>query len=742
MSYTKISQENWTLVKNENGATLGYAESSGIALIEDEGFAFKDLNKNGILDPYEDWRLPLAERIEDLVAKLTIEQIAGLMLYSRHQTVSKSQNHFVKMFSGTYDGKSLDDYNGSLTKLTDQQKAFLKEDKIRHVLLTIVDSPRIAAEWSNNLQAMAEGLDLGIPVNVSSDPRHSTTADTEFNAGAGGDISKWPEQLGLAATFDPELVKEFGEIASKEYRALGITTALSPQIDLATEPRWMRFSGTFGEGVKLVSALAKAYCDGFQTTLGEKKGWGIESVNAMVKHWPGGGSGEAGRDGHYGYGKYAVYPGNNFDEHLQPFLTGAFDLSGGTEKASAVMPYYTISYDQDQKNGENVGNGFSEYIINDLLRKKYAYDGVVCTDWSITADAVALDQFIGGKSWGVEKATVEERHYKALKAGVDQFGGNNEIAPVLAAYHLGVIEHGEQVMKERFRISARRLLKNIFQTGLFENPYVSPERSEKIVGDPKFMASGYKAQLKSLVLLKNKNQLLPLQKQTKIYIPKQKIGESADWFGNVQQACEKFPVNPEIVGKYFQLVDSPEKADVALVFLASPKTVGYASGTSGNGYLPISLRYQKYTAEFAREKSLAGDDRSYLGKSNTAANVGDLETILTLKKEFPDLPIIVSLTMKNPTIVKEFEPFVGVIIADFGVQTQAVLSILSGEHQPSGLLPFQMPADMKTVEQQKEDVAVDMKCYEDEFGNIYDFGYGMDFERQIADERLNYRNEK
>ncbi|WP_239644621.1 glycoside hydrolase family 3 N-terminal domain-containing protein [Enterococcus crotali] len=402
MSYKKTPQGNWILVENENGATLGYAKNSGVSLIEKDGFAFKDLNQNGVLDPYEDWRLPLEERIEDLVAKLSVEQIAGLMLYSRHQTVSKKQNHFVEMFSGTYDGQPLERYEGSLAELTDQQKEFLKEDHIRHVLLTLVDSPKIAAQWTNNLQAMAESLDLGIPVNISSDPRHSTSADTEFNAGAGGDISKWPEQLGLAAAFDPELVRKFGEIASKEYRALGITTALSPQIDLATEPRWMRFSGTFGEGVKLVTDLAKAYCDGFQTTPHEKCDWGSESVNAMVKHWPGGGSGEAGRDAHYGYGKYAVYPGQNFEEHLQPFLNGAFSLENGTEKASAVMPYYTISYDQDQKNQENVGNGFSEFIINDLLRKKYEYDGVVCTDWSITRTPLNLINLL------VEKAGVSK----------------------------------------------------------------------------------------------------------------------------------------------------------------------------------------------------------------------------------------------------------------------------------------------------------------------------------------------
>lgn len=135
------------------------------------------------------------------------------------------------------------------------------------------------------------------------------------------------------------------------------------------------------------------------------------------------------------------------------------------------------------------------------------------------------------------------------------------------------------------------------------------------------------------------------------------------------------------------------------------------------------------------EKSLAGDDRSYHGKKNTASNGQDIETLQRLKEQHPNVPIIVSLTLKNPTIVAEFEPYVDAIIVDFGVQTQAILSVLSGAFTPSGLLPFQMPADMETVEKQQEDVPLDMKCYSDEFGHTYDFGFGMDFDEPIVDER-------
>ena len=245
--------------------------------------------KMASLDKYEDWRLPAEVRAKDLAAKLSIEQIAGLMLYSRHQAIPAFA---AGPFAATYGGKTFAESGANSFDLTDQQKEFLTKDNVRHVLITSVKNAETAAQWNNNAQALAEGLGLGIPTNNSSDPRNGTVANAEFNAGAGGSISMWPGSLGLAATFDPAMVERFGQIAATEYRALGITTALSPQIDLATDPRWLRVSGTFGEDPQLATDMARAYIDGFQTSTGNKEianGWGYSSVNAMVKHWPGGG---------------------------------------------------------------------------------------------------------------------------------------------------------------------------------------------------------------------------------------------------------------------------------------------------------------------------------------------------------------------------------------------------------------------------------------------------------------------
>lgn len=723
---------DYYLVKNQPGATLGYAKNSPVTLIEEDGFAFKDLNKNGVLDPYEDWRLPMEERIADLVEQMTLEDIAGLMLYSAHQSVS-SEGLFGTMFAGTYDGKPLAESQGQISDLSDQQKEFLEKERLRHVLLTAVQDLETGVKWNNNLQAYAEALNLGIPVNISSDPRHTTSANSEFDAGAGGDISKWPHQLGLAATFSPTLIKEFGEIAAKEYRALGITTALSPQVDIATEPRWMRFNGTFGEDSQLSADLAKAYCEGFQNS---PEGWGHESVNAMVKHWPGGGSGEGGRDAHYGYGKYAVYPGNNFDEHLKPFIDGAFKLDK-TGQASAVMPYYTISHNQSN---ELVGNGFNRHLITELLRDKYNYQGVVCTDWNITHDAPEIDSFMVGKPWGVEHLSVAERHYKVLMAGVDQFGGNNQSEPVIEAYQLGVKEHGEAYMREKFETSGTRLLRNIFRTGLMENPYLDIAESQAHYGIPTYQAKGFEAQLKSVVMVKNKNQTLPLAKKQKVYIPTRIRPEGLNWFGQTTPATEILPLLPETIAPYYELVATPAEADFAIVMMESPKSYGY---TKKDGYVPVSLQYRPYTAVNAREVSIAGGDpleksqnRGYRGKTATVENESDLVQLIATKKAMGDKPVIVTLDSNNPTVPQEFEPYADSIVIHFSSTNQALLKIISGETDPSGLLPFQMPADMETVETQQEDVPHDMTPYQDDKGNQYDFAFGMNFSGVIQDERV------
>ena len=734
------------IVTNQEGQTLGYDTTSGVKLLTIKGLAFKDLNKNGQLDIYEDWRLNAGERASDLAAKMSVDQIAGLMLYSAHQAIPSGSTRFG---ASTYKGKPYAESGSQPSDLSDQQIKFLTNDNLRHVLVTSVESPEVAALWNNKVQALCEAISFGIPANNSSDPRHRSTADAEYNIGSAGQISMWPGSLGMAASFDPAVVKQFGAIASKEYRALGITTALSPQIDLATEPRWSRVSGTFGENPQLTADMARAYVDGFQTSVGEKfiaDGWGYTSVNAMIKHWPGGGPEEGGRDAHFAYGKYAVYPGNNLADQLIPFTEGALKLEGETKMASAVMPYYTISYGIDKQNNENVGNSFNKYIINDLLRGKYSFDGVICTDWGVTSDEKAIDSF-GTTCWGAETLTVAERHYKIIMAGVDQFGGNNDAGPVMEAYRMGVNEHGEEFMRKRMEQSAVRLLKNIFRVGLFENPYLKVEETKSIVGNEEFMKAGYDAQLKSIVMLKNKNKALPVEKLKTVYIPKRMTTAGRDFFGGPVPESIKDPLNLNLVKKYFNITDNPAEADFALVIIRSPNTgSGYDRGDvakGANGYVPISLQYGIYKAVNARDISIAGGDplekftnRTYKGKTVTASNISDLKMVLDTRKVMKDKPVIVSIAMSKPMVFSEFENVADAILVNFDVQDQAILDIVSGAAEPSGLLPLQMPQDMKTVETQKEDVPFDMECHKDSEGNSYDFGFGLNWTGVIKDARV------
>lgn len=790
--------DGFTLI-HQDGPTLGYSPSSGVSILREGNYAFKDLNRNGKLDVYEDWRKDIEERVADLANQLSKEEIAGLMLYSSHQPIPNKGGYGV----ATYGGKSYEESGAKPWDLTDQQRKFLGEDNLRHVLITSVESPEVAAKWNNISQAFVEGLGHGIPNNNSSDPRNGVSeSSNEFTAGAGGQISLWPNETGLGATFDPELVREYGQIASAEYRALGFATCLSPQIDLGTEPRWYRFQGTYSEDPQLVTDMAEAYCDGFQTSSGKDAlygAWGTKSVNAMAKHWPGGGPCEAGRDAHYGRGKFAVYPGNNYDLHKKPYQNGAFKLKNGTEKCAAIMPYYTISLGQSD---EEVANNYNYDIITRQLREKEGYDGVLCTDWGVTQNEIHTGLH-AGKPYGLEDKTEAERHLKVLRAGVDQFGGNNDKVPVLEAFEMMIREDGEEKAMERIRTSARRLLRNIFRTGLVENPYLIPEESSKIVGCPEYMQKGYEAQIKSVVMVKNHAQALPLKeaKKTRVYIPQRIYPTNLGFWGQPIPADTITPVSKQQAEKFFSVAESPKDADVAIVFIDSPNSgfghsikEAFANGFGkskdpllaqlksygtdipkgkedeflqgylkrmtdasdiyfipeggkvscpGNGYYPISLQYDDYVAEYAREESIGQGDpfeaianRSYKGKGVRTYNKGDMLLIQQMRREMPDKKIIVVANTSNPFVLSEIEPYADAILITFTIQKQAILDIICGTYEPSGLLPFQMPQDMKTVEEQAEDTPRDMRCYKDVDGNVYDFAFGLNWEGVINDERV------
>ena len=745
--YTTTQYEGYTVITQKGGPALGYTAGADSLILHVDDHAFKDHNRNGRLDVYEDWRKSPQERAEDLVKQMPVEYLSGIL--TNGHTVNVPGYSSMSVSGILYNGKPFQESGAQPWAVCDRLIKAINDFDTRQVLMAHSESPTTSARWNNEVQQLCEAAPFGIPSCNSSDPRNEIKATDEYNAGSGGICSQWPTPLGLAATFDTEVVADFANTVKKEYRAIGFGTALSPQADLATDPRWRRNPGTFGEDPRLVADLSKAYIDAFQTTTDKKlvieDGWGYESLNCMVKHWPAGGAGEGGRDAHISIGKYAVFPGGNLKLGMDAFKEGAFELDGPTGCAAAVMPYYTVSWDQDPS-GENVGNSYNKYIIDSLLRKTYGFEGIVCTDWGIVPDYNMNPLTTHGKCYGVEDLTIGERICKILEAGVDQMGGSVFADQIMQAYALWVEKYGEASARERWETSAKRILTGFFRIGIFENPYVNPEHADKVLNDPELHAKGEAAQSKSVVMVKNICGALPIAQKAKAYVPLRNIPGIYSMTGRQKKApYVGYSVDTAQVAKRFTIVDTPQEADFALVAISEPEGgIGYSKAdvaAGGNGYLPISLQYSPYTAEYARERSIAGGDpaenfenRSYKGKRLAVENSTDLDLVRDTKAAMGDKPVVVLLSTTRP-VVMEFEPWADAILVAFGVRSAAYLDIVSGAKEPYGLLPMQFPQDMKTVELQYEDTPHDMIPYLDACGNKYDFAFGMNWNGVINDAR-------
>ena len=472
---------------------------------------------NAVDRPWLDSNLPIAERVELLLAAMTLEEKAGLFFQSM-------------IAIGEDGGLAEADPVFGLPSTVD----YVTERHMTHFnLFGAAPSGRGLAEWQNALQGLAASTRLGIPVTISTDPRHSFSE----NPGAAilaGAFSQWPETMGLAAIRDEALVEEFANIARQEYVSVGIRVALHPQIDLATEPRWARQLSTFGEDAELTARLGAAYIRGFQgNTLGG------QSVATMIKHFPGGGPQKDGEDPHFAYGREQVYPGGEFELHLRPF-EAAFEAG-----ASQVMPYYGMPVGTEH---EEVGFGFNKSVITGLLRGRFGFEGIVCTDWGLINDSVLMGEPFPARAWGVEALTPLERIVKVLDAGVDQFGGEN------TPHQLIELVRDGKITEQRLDVSARRLLREKFVLGLFENAMVDASAAEDIVGAAEFVAAGEAAQRASITVLTNDVNsegvpALPFARGLRIYAE---------------------GIDPEVVAEFGVVASSPGEADIAVLRLQAP----------------------------------------------------------------------------------------------------------------------------------------------------------------------------
>ena len=597
--------------------------------------AFRDLNKNGKMDVYEDPKQPVSARVSDLLSQMTIEEKAGMMFINGARVGE----------DGSLEGKA---GGGMFAGIPPATK--LLEQKINHINLWQVPATKALATWYNNVQKAAEQSRLGIPVTIASDPRNSFSQNIFAMAAKG--FSLWCEPLGFAAIDDPAFTKKFADVMRQEYTAVGIREALHPMADLATEPRWPRISGTFGEDAQLSARMIQAYVEGLQG-----KQLSATSVAAMTKHFSGGGPQKEGLDPHFEFQKGQIYPGKNFNYHLIPF-EAAFKAN-----TASIMPYYGVPVDQTN---ENVGFSYNKAIITDLLRNKYHYDGVVCTDWGLITDANMGVTVWPARAWGVENLSAEQRVLKVINAGVDQFGGES-----LPEVVVKLVKDG-QLSEKRVDESVRRLLRQKFELGLFDNPYVDVDQADKIVGREDFVKLGEESQRKSMVLLKNdagiNNIQLPLA-----------TGKWKIYAGNM---------DPKLVAQYGTVVNSPEEADFAILRLQTP-------------WIPVESKNP-----FA--KSFHHGDLDFKGKAK--------DSILAIMNKVPS---IVDIYLDRPAVIPEINAKAKALIGDFGASDAALLDIIFGKAKPMGKLPFELPSSMEAVRNQKEDLPYDSK------DPLYRFGAGL-----------------
>ena len=599
-----------------------------VKVLDIDGMSFRDLNKNNKLDRYEDYRLDTAQRVEDLISQMTLEEKVGTLF---HPPVTINPDWMFRLYSLFVDGG----------KLTESE---IINQHINHFNLYGNPKPERLAKRLNNLQKIASRSRLGIPVTITSDPIHEVTNGGGVASFSLDGFSKWPSQLGLAASQDPSLVKQFAEIAREEYLAVGIRTALHPMADLATEPRWARNFGTFGSDNVLSSKLTLAYMDGFQGETIDS-----QSVMTMVKHFPGGGPQENGLDPHLFSGRNQIYPGNMFDYHVKPFIDAI------NNNLAVIMPYYGITVNQTS---ENVAIGFNKDLLTTLLRDELGYKGVICSDWGI----------INGRHWGVGDLSIEERYIKAIDAGIDQFGGEKDTEVVIELVKKGLIP------LSRIDASVKRILKNKFDLGLFDNPYVEVDQVKSRVNTERNIKLGKEAQKQSMVLLKN-DSTLPLEK-------------------NINSFVDGFNAKSIVHGN---VVSDIKDADVIISYVHTVFNGNQPSGIDRLVDNVLSSIFPNQDLNFSPE-------------------------ILEKLEEFSSIkPLIVIVDLNRPAILDSINQMSSALVGTFGVDESVIFETLFGESKPTGKLPFEIPSSMKEVNEQLEDVP------DDTLNPTFKFGFGLTY---------------
>ena len=627
-----------------------------------KGKIFKDLNSNGKLDDYENWELPVEKRVTDLISKMTLEEKAGLMIIPEFLDI---------------EGSKMEQPNNLIDQHT------------RYFIYRDTPSADVIANINNQLQERTEGTRLGIPAVLISNPRNHITTIANISdikeakdyyipaKEEPGQFSIWPDSLGLAATRDLDLIREFAQIARKEWTTTGLRKMYGYNADLATDPLWPRIQETFGEDPKLVSDINYTLIKGFQ---GEELN--ENSVSLTTKHFPGGGARKHGRDPHFKEGSFNIYPtkGSLQKYHLPPFKAA---IEAGT---TSILPYYAYPSNESADQGlppynknqqfEEVGFAFNKAFLTDLLRGKLGFKGYVNTDTGAVAD----------RAWGVENLSLEERIAKAINAGSNISSGRKDPQPLINAVKQGLVS------EEQINQSVAYLLTEMMKLGLFENPYVDPKRALEVVNNPESKEKANLAHRKSIVLLRNDQNLLPLNdkkiKNIKLYVESFPAGDQNEDTIAFRKNIKKY--HPDI-----HLTDRLEEATHALVWIKPKQDL------------------------LSRPSHISIGPETKIHKKNQ---------IVEIQKTVPTITVI---NFSSPWLIQEIEPNAAAVIGTFGVKTEALMDVIRGKFNPTGKLPLTIPASPEAVANEKGDVPgfdeAPSYVYRAKSGDKYGYGFGLSY---------------
>lgn len=621
-----------------------------------------------------------SSQIEALLAKMTLEEKAGQMTQLELGQITSGGDSNIQIDPAKLQKAVVDYKVGSILNVNGHA---LSVDKWHEIIGAIQNS--------------AMKSRLKIPVIYGIDSIHGAN----YVKGA----TLFPQEIGMAATWNPMLVQKGAEIAAKETRAAGIPWSFSPVLDVGRQPLWARFWETFGEDPYLATVMGAAFVRGLE---GNDVSSG-EHVASSLKHYVGYSFPLNGRDR-----TSALIP----EYYLREYFLPPFE-------AAVKSGARTVMVNSAEVNG--VPGHINKYLLTDVLKNEMGFDGFVVSDWE---DIIKLVT-----QWKVAKDE-KEATMMAVNAGIDM-----SMVPYKLSFTENLIElvNEKKVPMSRIDDAVRRILRVKYELGLFENPMPNPALKSNF-GKPEYVQASLEAARESLVLLKNDKNILPLAKNKKVLV----TGPTADslislnngwtwvWQGSEKSLYpkDKLTVQQAIKAK----LGGNNVEFVQGTMLTQPPNTTSVNTTPTMFDKEVDVEKAVAQAKNSDVVVLCLGEGSY---TETPGNITDL-TLPEIQLNFAEKiiaagkPVVLVLVEGRPRVISPIVDKVSGILLALNPSDEggrAIADVLFGDYNPNGKLPFTYPRSTNNY------MTYDHKLFETQdtnFGNAasspqFEFGSGMSY---------------